>query len=162
MEMLLRGFIMPRPSPFRSVRRCSGSGKKATGLARSPSRWACRSTLRRLLQRFRLHGTDGLSPDYWHPSVPEAVPSEPVETAMSLRQEHPTWGAGLIRVQLLLERRDHPFPRNERSNVGSYEPTCLRPRRHDHQGPASTGATAPHETWQMDAKEHIRIKLVKK
>ena len=147
------------PSRSRSVRPCSGSGKKAARLARSPSRWACRcSTVRRLLQRFRLHGTDGLSPDYWHPSVAEAVPSEPVETAMSLRREHPTWGAGLIRVQLLLEAPGRPVP-SERTiqrwfvRAGlSPAPAGRPPRTHLDR------ATAPHETWQMDAKEHIRIK----
>ncbi len=38
------------------------------------------STVRRLLHRFRLHGTDGIPADYRHPSVAEAAPSELVET----------------------------------------------------------------------------------
>ena len=111
MEMLLRGFIMPRPIPvpirqamFRLWQKGYGTRQIAESLG-----LPC-STVRRLLQRFRLHGTDGLSPDYWHPSVPEVAPSELVETAMSLRQEHPTWGAGLIRVQLLLEAPGRPVP----------------------------------------------------
>ena len=136
---------MPRPIPvpirqamFRLWQKGYGTRQIAESLG-----LPC-STVRRLLQRFRLHGTDGLSPDYWHPSVPEAAPSELVETAMSLRREHPTWGAGLIRVQLLLEAPGRPVPsRSERSNVGSYEPTCLRPWRDDHQGPISTGRPRP-------------------
>ncbi len=86
---------MPRPIPvpirqamFRLWQKGYGSRQIAESLG-----LPC-STVRRLLQRFRLHGTNGLSPDYWHPSVPEGAPSDLVETAVSLRREHPTWGAG--------------------------------------------------------------------
>ena len=75
MEMVLRGFIMPRPIPvpirqamFRLWQKGYGTRQIAESLG-----LPC-STVRRLLQRFRLHGTDGLSPDYWHPSVPEVAP----------------------------------------------------------------------------------------
>jgi transposase len=159
MEMLLGDFIMPRPIPVpirQAMFRLWQKGRSARQIAESLG-LPC-STVRRLLQRFRLHGTDGLSPDYWHPSVPQAVPSEPLQTAMSLRREHPTWGAGLIRVQLLLETPERPLP-SERTfqrwfvRAGlSPAPAGRPPRSHLDR------ATAPHETWQMDAKEHIRIK----
>ena len=93
MEMLLRGFIMPRPIPvpirqamFRLWQKGYGTRQIAESLG-----LPC-STVRRLLQRFRLHGTDGLSPDYWHPSFPEVAPSELVETAMSLHKSTPLGG----------------------------------------------------------------------
>jgi transposase len=159
MEMLLGDFIMPRPIPVpirQAMFRLWQKGRSARQIAESLG-LPC-STVRRLLLRFRLHGTDGLSPDYWHPSVPQAVPSEPLQTAMSLRREHPTWGAGLIRVQLLLETPERPLP-SERTfqrwfvRAGlSPAPAGRPPRSHLDR------ATAPHETWQMDAKEHIRIK----
>ena len=159
MEMLLGDFIMPRPIPVpirQAMFRLWQKGRSARQIAESLG-LPC-STVRRLLQRFRLHGTDGLSPDYWHPSVPQAVPSEPLQTAMSLRREHPTWGAGLIRVQLLLETPERTLP-SERTfqrwfvRAGlSPAPAGRPPRSHLDR------ATAPHETWQMDAKEHIRIK----
>ena len=150
---------MPRPIPVpirRAMFRLWQKGYGTRQIAESLG-LPC-STVRRLLQRFRLHGTDGLSPDYWHPSVPEAAPSELVETAMSLRQEHPTWGAGLIRVQLLLEAPGRPVP-SERTlqrwfvRAGLSPAPAGRPPR-----TRLDRATAPHETWQMDAKEHIRIK----
>ena len=159
MEMLLGDFIMPRPIPVpirQAMFRLWQKGRSARQIAESLG-LPC-STVRRLLQRFRLHGTDGLSPDYWHPSVLQAVPSEPLQTAMSLRREHPTWGAGLIRVQLLLEAPERPLP-SERTiqrwfvRAGlSPAPAGRPPRSHLDR------ATAPHETWQMDAREHIRIK----
>jgi transposase len=71
MEMLLRGFIMPRPIPvpirqsmFRLWKKGYGTRQIAESLG-----LPC-STVRRLLQRFRLHGIDSIPPDYWHPSVP--------------------------------------------------------------------------------------------
>jgi hypothetical protein len=99
MKMLLRGFIMPRPIPVpirQAMLRLWQKGYGTRQIAESLGS-PC-STIRRLLQRFRLHGIDGIPPHYWRPSVPEAAPSELVETAVSLRREHPTWGAGLIQV----------------------------------------------------------------
>ncbi len=150
---------MPRPIPVpirQAMFRLWQKGRAARQIAESLG-LPC-STVRRLLQRFRLHGTDGLSPDYWHPSVAEALPSEPVQTAMSLRREHPTWGAGLIRVQLVLEAPERPVP-SERTiqrwfvRAGLSQAPAGRPPRS-----RLDRATAPHETWQMDAKKHIRIK----
>src|ERR1700679_4228733 len=94
MEMLLGDFIMPRPIPVpirQAMFRLWQKGRSARQIAESLG-LPC-STVRRLLQRFRLPGAAGPSPDYWHPSVPQAVPSELLQTAMSLRREHPTWGA---------------------------------------------------------------------
>jgi transposase len=150
---------MPRPIPvpmrkamFRLWQKGYGTRQIAESL-----RLPC-STVRRLLQRFRRHGIDGIPPDYWHASVPEAAPSDVVETALSLRREHPTWGAGLIRVQLSLEAPERPIPSERtlqrwfvRADL-SPAPAGRPPRTHLDR------ATAPHETWQMDAKEHIRIK----
>ncbi len=101
------------------------------------------STVRRLLHRFRLHGTDGIPADYRHPSVAEAAPSELVETALSLRREHPTWGAGLIRVQLLLEAPGRPVP-SVRTLQRWFVRAGLSPaRRDDHAGPTLTGRPRP-------------------
>jgi transposase len=93
---------MPRPIPvpirqamFRFWQQGCGTRQIATSLD-----LPC-STVRRLLQRFRRHGRDGIPPHYRHLSATEAVPSEMTQTAVRLRREHPTWGAGLIRVQLI-------------------------------------------------------------
>ena len=86
--------------------------------------------------------------------------SEMVHTAVPLRREHPTWGAGLIRVQLLLMAPGWPVPSgNEPSNVGLCEPICPQPPagRPPAAGSTWTWVTAPHETWQMDTKEHIQL-----
>jgi len=150
---------MPRPIPvpmrqamFRLWQKGYGTRQIAESLG-----LPC-SAVRRLLQRFRVHGMDGIPPDYWHPSVPEAAPSDLVETAVSLRREHPTWGAGLIRVQLLLEAPGRPVPSERtlqrwfvRADL-SPAPAGRPPRTHLDR------AASPHETWQMYAIEHIRIR----
>ena len=115
------------------------------------------STVRRLLRRFRLRDRDGISPDYRYRSATFTAPSEMVQTAVQLRREHPTWGAGLIRVQLLLMAPGQPVP-SERTLQRWFVRADLspapagRPPRVD-----LDRATAPHETWQMDAKEHIQL-----
>src|SRR6185437_727802 len=102
MVMLLRGLTMPRPIPvpirqamFRLWQQGCGTRPIVASLG-----LPC-STVRRLLQRFRHRGRDGIPPDYRYRSAIAAAPSELVQTAVELRREPPTWGAGLIRVQLL-------------------------------------------------------------
>src|SRR5262249_21773435 len=114
-------------------------------------------TVRRLLQRFRRRGRDGIPPDYRHPSAAEGAPSESVSAALDLRREHPTWGAGMIRVQLLLEAPTRPAP-SERPLQRWFVRADLAPAPAGRPPATSLArARAPHETWQMDAKEHIPI-----
>jgi hypothetical protein len=75
---------------------------------------------------------------------------------MALRKEHPTWGAGYIRLRLAkLSKQSVP---SERTLQRWF--TQLR------QTPAPTGcrptaesgrAMAPHQTWQVDAVEQLRL-----
>jgi transposase len=158
MFTLLRGLTMPRPIPvpirqtmFRLWQQGQATRQIATSLG-LPS-----STVRRFLQRFRRRGIDGIAPDYHHLAASEAVPCEMRQTAVRLRQEHPTWGAGLIRVQLLLEAPGQPVP-SERTLQRWFVRADLSPAPAGRPPKANLArATEPHETWQMDAKEHIRI-----
>jgi hypothetical protein len=97
--MLLRGLTMPRPIPvpirqtmFRLWKQGCGTRQIVASLG-----LPC-STVRRLLRRFRLRDRDGISPDYRYRSATFTAPSEMVQTAVQLRREHPTWGAGLVPV----------------------------------------------------------------
>src|SRR6516225_3049849 len=54
-------------------------------------------TVQALLRRCRLRGEAALSPDY---APHGAAPSPRVAEALQLRLDHPTWGAGRIRVEL--------------------------------------------------------------
>ena len=150
---------MPRPIPApvrRAVFRLWEQGQAPGPIAEALGLPAV--SVRRLIRRFRLRGVDGLAPDY--PTAPDdpAPTSDLARAALRLRREHPTWGAGLIRVQLLGEDRDGPLPSVRtlqrwflRADLAP-APTGRRPRG------GGARATTPHETWQMDAKDHIGIR----
>ncbi|MBV8607714.1 MAG: helix-turn-helix domain-containing protein [Singulisphaera sp.] len=116
------------------------------------------STVRRLLARFRRRGVEGIAPDYHRPSQVEAASSEVRQLALNLRREHPTWGAGLIRVEVLQALPGRSVP-SERTLQRWFVRADLSPAPPGRRPAADAArATRPHETWQMDAKEHIRLR----
>src|SRR5258708_22441989 len=63
-------------------------------------------TVRHLLQRCRTQGLQGLSPAYDACGRKRAPAAETLrDQVCALRRDHPTWGAGLLRVLL---QRDQP------------------------------------------------------
>ncbi len=104
---------MPRPIPVpvrETIFRLWQRGHQAPRIAASLG--VPGSTVDRLLQRFRRDGSAGIPPGYRNP-VADTAPPDAVRAALDLRREHPTWGAALIRVQLLDEvpRRAVPSER---------------------------------------------------
>src|SRR5687767_6554591 len=92
---------MPRPTPLpvrQAMFRLWQQGLTAPQIAERLGVPA--PTAYRLLRRFRDRGADGLPPGYRRPGD-DAAPPEAVRAAIGLRREHPTWGAELIRVELL-------------------------------------------------------------
>ena len=80
-----------------------------------------------------------------------------IRAALRLRREHPTWGAGLIRVHLLQAVTGRPVP-SERAIQRWLAKAGLGPAPRGRRPRVDTArAASPHETWQMDAKEKIRI-----
>jgi transposase len=113
-------------------------------------------TLRHLVRRFAGRGEQAVIPDYARCSTKiVTIGNDVYEQAMQMRRQHPTWGAGLIRVLLLKELDTCPsertlqrwFQRNELSPA----PAGRRPARE------ATRAHCPHEVWQMDAAERILL-----
>src|SRR5262245_28373829 len=150
----LRGATMPRPIPVpvrQALFRLWQQGQHTGAIAASLD--LPRSTVRRLLGRFRRQGVEGIAPDYHRPPGIEAAPSDVAEAALRLRREHPTWGAGLVRVHLLPAQ----VP-SERTLQRWFVRAGLAPAPAGRRPEAdSARATRPHETWQMDAREHIVI-----
>ena len=115
------------------------------------------STVRRLIRRIRLRGTAGLDPDYYHDRDLAASGSDLRKAAVRYRQEHPTWGAGVIRIHLLEKDSGDPVPSVRTLQRWFLQadltaaPAGRRPKTN------AARATNPHETWQMDAKELIGI-----
>jgi hypothetical protein len=112
-------------------------------------------TVQALLRRCRLRGEAALDPDY----VAQArTPSALVAEALQLRLDHPTWGAGRLRVELQCR---HPQDANLPSSR-----TLERWCRRCHHPPAPAGrqpktqrprARYPHDVWEMDAAEQKRL-----
>jgi hypothetical protein len=147
---------MPAPLPValrQRIRAALQQGVAPTALAHqlgmSPR------TVCALYQRFR-DNPDDLAPSYHHPGASE--PSDLIRQALLLHQQHPTWGAPYVLVQL---RRRDP----QRTDWPSAR-TLQRWFRRQAQPPApagrkpaadAVGADGPHACWQMDAVEQLRL-----
>ena len=115
------------------------------------------ATVRSLLLRFRRRGIEGIECDYHRSIVAEADLPEPVQLALRLRREHPTWGATMIRVHLLQAALGQPIP-SERTLQRRFAVAGLSPAPVGRRVKVDMSRTTiPHETWQMDAKEQISI-----
>jgi transposase len=149
---------MPQPIPM-PVRqqiwsRCL-QGQDASTIARALG--LCPRTVQQLVQRFRQGGQEALPPGYHAPRLAASSPEHLVREAVFLHQEHPSWGAGFIRVRLQLRHPTLTIPS---------ERTLQRWCRHTRLPPAPSGrrpireqhpAHRPHGVWQMDASERIRL-----
>jgi transposase len=150
---------MPRPIPVpvrHTLIRLWQQGRAPAQIAQTLA-VPC-STVRRLIRRFRQRGHAGLDPDYRQAPDLAASASALVQAVVRSRREHPTWGAALIRVELLQQAWDRPVPSTR---------TLQRWLLRSDLAPAPVGrrskvdsarAPAPHETWQMDAKELVPIR----
>lgn len=114
-------------------------------------------TVYRLLQRFRRDGASGVAPGYRRSS--ETFPSsDGVKDAIDLRREHPTWGAEFIRVQLLEIDPAKEIP-SARALRRWFARADLSPAKAGRRPKVKADrAVMPHAVWQMDAKEHIKLK----
>jgi transposase len=113
--------------------------------------WA---TVRRVWRRDRERGDAGLTPDYAacgrHGSRYPAV----YDQALTLRRDHPGWGAGLIRVLLAKTFPDQPLP-HERTLRRWFREAGLGPPPPRPRSPGPLRAHQPHARWQLDATEQI-------
>jgi transposase len=114
-------------------------------------------TVRNLVRRFAERGQSGLEPDYGRCAT-KTMPtnSDPFQKAIEMREQHPTWGGGLIRV--LLQEQGHDACASERTLQRWFERSTLAPappgRRPDSD---VRRAHHPHEVWQMDAVDQLRL-----
>src|SRR5512135_213498 len=150
---------MPKPVPIpvrRKLLQRARQGESTASLAAAFG--LAPRTVRHLRKRFLDRGPEGVSPDYRAPrGLPHAYPDQVREAALALRRQHPTWGAVLIRVALRARRPKIAWP----------SPSTLRRWFHDaglgpapppqRPRPQSKRATAPHQTWQIDASERIPL-----
>jgi transposase len=111
-------------------------------------------TVRNLVRRFVQRGKQGLRADYARCAT-KAAPKSSVafQRAMQMRQQHPSWGAGLIRILLTEELKASPSERTLQRWLRQAKQTPAPPGRR----PSSDAyrACRPHEVWQMDAAEQM-------
>jgi hypothetical protein len=126
-------------------------------------RVAARS-VRRLYERFAECADARIEPHYCGCGVRQAgrTSQEILDEAQQMRNDHPPWGAPLIRV--LMQKADRhrslPTPRTlqrwfKKRSVPAAPPGRRPALRADR-------AERPHEVWQMDAVEHVPLKTSRK
>lgn len=147
----------PTPMPLRhAILRRWHKGQSVSTIAQALG--VVPRTVRHLVRRFRQEGDAAVAPSYRRAETQEPKGSQGLfQIAVQLRQQHPTWGAGLIRVML---RRDGPWPSPpaERTLQRWFRRAGLSaaPARRRPSGSAQR-AQEPHAVWQMDAKEQVRL-----
>src|SRR5512135_620272 len=151
---------MPRPLPVsvrQAIWRRSQDGQDGLTIARALG--LATRTVRKLILRFRQGGQAAVRPSYDRcgaatPRLPEPI----VQAAVGLRREHPTWGAGLIRVMLRRQRPHDPLPA-ERTLQRWFLRAGLAPAPAGRRPTAETRRTErPQEVWQMDAAERVPLR----
>jgi transposase len=150
---------MPRPIPFpirQAVIRRVQSGESVSEIAEAVS--LSGRTIRSLVAQFQQSGEAGLKPDYSRCGRRRSDQNDQLcEATIQLREQHPKWGAGRIRVELTQQFPEAPLPSKR---------TLERWLRDNELVPAPAGrpsqvdyvrASSPHEVWQVDAGEQKKL-----
>ena len=139
---------MPAPTPLpvrQAILRRQQLGQSVAAIAQALR--LPRRTVRQLLQRYRLQGDPALPPAYRHDAPPRSPPLQRLfDQALALRRDHPTWGAGLIRLRLAAPDRRASLP-CERTLQRWFGAAGLGPAPKGRR-PASQSTAAPtNPTW---------------
>lgn len=117
-------------------------------------------TAQRLCARFEQRGADGIAPDYPRCGQHQAAATAAhlVEAVCHTRRQHPRWGSEMIRLELAEHDDTLPSARTLRRHLhhAGLQPapagrTLAPPRPHVPR------ATQPHQGWQTDASEELRL-----
>jgi transposase len=117
-------------------------------------------TAQRLCARFEQRGDDGIAADYHHCGQHQATATAPqlVQHLCQTRRQHPRWGSEMIRLELEEHYDTLPSARTLRRHLhhAGLQPapagrTPARPR------PCVPRAAQPHQGWQTDASEELRL-----
>src|SRR5262249_1565707 len=144
---------MPRalPVPIRqTILACSQQGQDVATIA--DQMHLSRRTVQNLLRRFRLR-PDALTPSY-HTRTPPPHPLLPA--VLRCRQDHPTWGAQLIRVHLQGQPPGTDLPSARTLQLWLHK-AGFAPAPAGRQVASRPRAEAPHDVWQIDAVEQLPL-----
>ena len=114
-------------------------------------------TVRRWWHKYEQAGPDGLQTQYAHcgPQGPKAPPAVHA-AALEQKRDHPNWGAGQIRLQLV-ERFGAAAVPQERALQRWFQAAGLQPSRSIRPPVERSRGKEAHQVWQMDAKEQMRL-----
>ena len=114
------------------------------------------ATVRTWWRRYRKEGTAGLVPRYDRCGPKGSQQPDIQQAALTLKRAHPTWGAGLIRVEL---RRQFPAPSlpQVRALQRWFRAAGLQPSRARQPPVSRKRGQEAHAVWQRDAKERLRL-----
>src|SRR4051812_15025836 len=115
-------------------------------------------TVRALWRAYRDRGEGALAVRYrgCGRSTP-AAPAEVCDAACRLKHDHPTWGAGRVRLELLETFASDRVPSTRVLQRAFQRAGVNRPRRPRRPRASLVRALAPHEVWQVDAVEKARL-----
>jgi hypothetical protein len=114
-------------------------------------------TVQLLVQRLQRLGPKGMEPWYRAPVRGAQVGQHLADEALVLHEQHPSWGAGFIRVRLEMRHPELTMP-SERTLQRWFRRTRLPLAPAGRKPiPQRQAAGSPHEIWQMDASEHIPL-----
>jgi transposase len=142
----------PIPTPVRqAIFQRSRNGASVATLAEEFE--LSERTVRHLVRRFDERGQSGLVPDYLRCATKSAAPDSAVrQKALQLRAQHPGWGGGvLLQEELGTCPCERTLQRWFRQAALTPAPAGRRPACDQ------TRARQPHEVWQMDAAERMRL-----
>jgi transposase len=113
-------------------------------------------TVRSWWRRYCREGEAGLLPRYTH--CGRRGPQTPAlhQAALAMKQDHPTWGAGLIRVELARQFPADTLPQ-ARALQRWFRAAGLQPARAQQPPVARQPGREAHAVWQVDAKERMRL-----
>jgi transposase len=113
-------------------------------------------TVRHLIRRFVQRGEKAVAPDYASCGTKKLpVDSVPFQRALEMREQHPRWGGGLIRV--MLGEANEPCP-SVRTLQRWFQNCKLSPAPPGRRTASENQrARYPHERWQMDAVDQLRL-----
>ena len=117
-------------------------------------------TVQRLFARFEQRGDDGIVPDFHRcgQHQPHQTPPPLVEDICQTRRQHPRWGSDMIRLELQEHSDLLPSARTLRRHLRQ---AGLQPapagRTPSAERPRVLRAERPHQGWQMDASEELRL-----
>lgn len=116
-------------------------------------------TVRKLVAEFRSH-PQKVRPSYERCGRPRSASMDTLQSqAVALRQQHPHWGAGLIRA-LLQEQHDETLPavrtfRRWFAQAGWSQASCQAETRA--RSSHRPRADRPHAVWQVDGVEELTL-----